>query len=222
VPVRCALIFRYVRELVKLNETFCKALLPPSATSPSLNLLAATHDLSRTLSPALSTQSQSPILESFDYLPIAAQFSSSSQHAPASSTAARMDAYNKLTNGRPSEAPTRKFSSTSMTSTSGPRSHQSLPPPKRDVKASGNHSRMSYHPGARSKAQNSRVISSGSIASTTSRPIPLPEPLEKVLTVLANGILEGHIKLAAALRRRYDNQYPLVRSLADVFTAHVR
>jgi hypothetical protein len=48
----------------------------------------------------------------------------------------------------------------------------------------------------------------------------LPDSLEKVLTVLAGGILEGHIKLAAALRKRYENQYPLVRSLADVFTAH--
>jgi hypothetical protein len=49
----------------------------------------------------------------------------------------------------------------------------------------------------------------------------LPEDLEKVLVVLAGGILEGHLKLAAALRKRYENQYPLVRSLADVFTAHV-
>jgi hypothetical protein len=53
------------------------------------------------------------------------------------------------------------------------------------------------------------------------KPISLPEELETVLKVLAGGILEGHVKLAAALRKRYDNQYPLVRSLADVFTAHV-
>lgn len=51
--------------------------------------------------------------------------------------------------------------------------------------------------------------------------IELPEELEEVLAVLSGGILEGHIKLAAALKKRYDNQYPLVRSLADVFTAHV-
>lgn len=51
--------------------------------------------------------------------------------------------------------------------------------------------------------------------------VELPEELEKVLAVLSGGILEGHIRLAAALKKRYDNQYPLVRSLADVFTAHV-
>lgn len=51
--------------------------------------------------------------------------------------------------------------------------------------------------------------------------VELPEDLEKVLSVIRNGMLEGHVKLAAALRRRYENQYPLVRSLADVFTAHV-
>lgn len=51
--------------------------------------------------------------------------------------------------------------------------------------------------------------------------VEIPEELERVLAVLSGGILEGHIKLASALKKRYDNQYPLVRSLADVFTAHV-
>lgn len=41
-----------------------------------------------------------------------------------------------------------------------------------------------------------------------------------VLKAINSGILEGHLKLTAALRRRYDDQYPLVRSLADVFIAH--
>jgi hypothetical protein len=50
----------------------------------------------------------------------------------------------------------------------------------------------------------------------------LPEELKTVLQTIVQGILPGHVKLAAALRKRYENQYPLVRSLADVFTAHVR
>jgi hypothetical protein len=53
------------------------------------------------------------------------------------------------------------------------------------------------------------------------RGVDLPDDLEKVLKVLADGILQGHIKLAAALRRRYESQYPLVRSLADVFISYV-
>lgn len=51
--------------------------------------------------------------------------------------------------------------------------------------------------------------------------VELPDDLKTVLSVVAGGILEGHLKLAAALRKRYEDQYPLVRSLADVFTAHV-
>lgn len=78
---------------------------------------------------------------------------------------------------------------------------------------------MSYHPGAKGK-HDYRAVSGSSTTSSTGE-VPIPEDLEKVLKVLANGILEGHVKLAAALRRRYENQYPLVRSLADVFTSHV-
>lgn len=72
---------------------------------------------------------------------------------------------------------------------------------------------MSYQP---------RIASTSSAGSATGRDVQLPDDLETVLSVLGGGILEGHLKLAAALRRRYDNQYPLVRTLADVFTAHVR
>ncbi len=49
----------------------------------------------------------------------------------------------------------------------------------------------------------------------------VPEELKKVLEVLGNGIMQGHVALSTALKRRYDTQYPLVRSLADVFISHV-
>lgn len=49
----------------------------------------------------------------------------------------------------------------------------------------------------------------------------LPEDLREVLEVLRDGILQGHLALSQALKKRYEEQYPLVRSLADVFTAHV-
>lgn len=50
----------------------------------------------------------------------------------------------------------------------------------------------------------------------------LPEDLRKVLEVLRDGVYEGHLALSRALKARYEEQYPLVRSLADVFNQHVR
>ncbi|EIW66436.1 hypothetical protein TREMEDRAFT_16292, partial [Tremella mesenterica DSM 1558] len=91
--------------------------------------------------------------------------------------------------------------------------HHSMPPPARVGSSigqnSGTFSRVSYQSGKRSS-------SGGSVPTN----VKLPPDLEKVLTVLTGGILQGHLKLAAALRKRYDNQYPLVRSLADVFNSH--
>jgi hypothetical protein len=40
--------------------------------------------------------------------------------------------------------------------------------------------------------------------------------------VIGNSIFKGHLALSDALRKRYDEQYPLVRSLADIFIEHVR
>jgi hypothetical protein len=53
-------------------------------------------------------------------------------------------------------------------------------------------------------------------------PHQLPEDLRICLEVVDGGVLEGHRKLSEALRKRYEEQYPLVRSLADVFVANVR
>jgi len=124
-----------------------------------------------------------------------------------------MDAYQALTNGRPGHK------SSVNTFKGKTRSHHSMPPPSRNAShmngtTFASFNRMSYQPGIPSAAS--------STASIQGRDVHLPEDLEKVLTVLAGGILEGHIKLAAALRRRYEDQYPLIRTLADVFTAHVR
>lgn len=49
----------------------------------------------------------------------------------------------------------------------------------------------------------------------------LPEDLRKCLEVLEGGILNGHVTLSDGLRKRYEEQYPLVRSLADVFVSNV-
>ena len=52
-------------------------------------------------------------------------------------------------------------------------------------------------------------------------PRELPEDLRKCLEVIEGGILDGHMKLSESLRKRYEEQYPLVRSLADVFVTNV-
>lgn len=49
----------------------------------------------------------------------------------------------------------------------------------------------------------------------------LPEDLRECLEALQNTILSGHLALNEGLRKRYEEQYPLVRSLADVFISQV-
>ena len=207
-----------MQELLKLNETFCRALLPTSATSPSINLFDSSNTLSRTLSPT----SASPT-GSYEHLPIAAQYASTATPTdecadtlpPAGLTpniGSRLAAYQALTNGRPSRK------SSFRTLSGNTHSHKSMPPPSRSaIDPSGSSfsaslNRTSYLPRISSQSSASAVPIGG---------VQLPEELGKVLTVLAGGILEGHIKLTNALRRRYEDQYPLVRSLADVFTSHV-
>lgn len=53
-------------------------------------------------------------------------------------------------------------------------------------------------------------------------PRQLPEDLRVCLEVIENDLLEGHVRLSEALKKRYEEQYPLVRSLADVFVSSVR
>lgn len=52
-------------------------------------------------------------------------------------------------------------------------------------------------------------------------PHQLPDDLRICLQVIDSGVLDGHKRLSEALKKRYDDQYPLVRSLADVFVFHV-
>ncbi|KAJ8520406.1 hypothetical protein ONZ45_g2746 [Pleurotus djamor] len=125
------------------------------------------------------------------------------------------------------------------------RSHHSLPPPARinpnastqslgrqstnvERERERNHSQgqsskpsttSSQKPGMLKKfkrnQQSVEDVFGGSIA-----PHQLPEDLRVCLEVIDNGVLEGHKRLSEALKKRYDDQFPLVRSLADVFVAN--
>ncbi|KAH9079470.1 Dbl-like domain-containing protein [Lactarius deliciosus] len=124
------------------------------------------------------------------------------------------------------------------------RSHQSLPPPPRanpNAASTQSLGRQSFvgtsspekerdrdrkstttNPSARGMLRKSKksltkadLIVNGGIA-----PHQLPDDLRQCLEVIEDSILAGHLKLSEGLRKRYDEQYPLVRSLADVFVAN--
>ncbi|KAJ7582912.1 hypothetical protein C8J56DRAFT_236077 [Mycena floridula] len=127
------------------------------------------------------------------------------------------------------------------------RSHHSLPPPPRkDIGPSGsthslgrtstmvererNYSQgqaslvaeRNKHPQPKSgmlrKAKKSEV--GPSPLGDTIAPHQLPDDLRICLEVIDSGVFDGHKRLCEALKKRYDDQYPLVRSLADVFVSN--
>jgi hypothetical protein len=71
------------------------------------------------------------------------------------------------------------------------------------------------------KFRKSQTASEATLVGGAVPPHQLPEDLRICLEALEDGIIEGHMKLGESLRKRYDEQYPLVRSLADVFVSHV-
>jgi len=130
------------------------------------------------------------------------------------------------------------------------RSHQSLPPAARANPHASTHSLVmqpSFTERERERARNnstgkssltdrkatptqgSRVLRKFRKSQTTSdvllngavAPHLLPEDLRVCLEVVESGVLDGHMKLSEGLRKRYEEQYPLVRSLADVFVSNV-
>ncbi|KAG9318783.1 Dbl-like domain-containing protein [Chiua virens] len=75
------------------------------------------------------------------------------------------------------------------------------------------HSRLLRRP-KRSQTQQEGLLQ------TAVPPHLLPEDLRICLEVIESGVLDGHVKLSEGLKKRYDEQYPLVRSLADVFVSN--
>ena len=106
------------------------------------------------------------------------------------------------------------------------RSHQSLPPPPRpNPNASSTQSlgRQSFVGTSSPEKEQDRDHKSTTISQVNGSfaPQQLPDDLRRCLEVIENSILAGHLKLSQDLRKRYDEQYPLVRSLADVYLANV-
>jgi hypothetical protein len=124
-----------------------------------------------------------------------------------------------------------------------PTSHQSLPPSRANPASSTNslsrqstiqdrerkfsqgsvERKMAPTQGSRvlRKFRKSQTASDAALVGGAVPPHQLPEDLRICLEAIESGIMEGHMKLSEGLRKRYDEQYPLVRSLADVFVTHV-
>ncbi|KAI0256763.1 hypothetical protein BJV78DRAFT_1166822 [Lactifluus subvellereus] len=125
------------------------------------------------------------------------------------------------------------------------RSHQSLPPPPRpnpnavSTQSLGRQSFVgpssaekdrdrdrkstSTNPSARGmvlRKSRKSLTKADLIVNGGVSPHQLPDDLRQCLEVIQDSILAGHLKLNEGLRKRYDEQYPLVRSLADVFVAN--
>lgn len=81
--------------------------------------------------------------------------------------------------------------------------------------------------GKLSKAQKLRGLSRKAKADADADPlrlsVPLPPSLREVLVAMSDVLVEAHGMLSDALKARYEEQWPLVRSLADIFTkyAHI-
>ncbi|KAJ6502607.1 hypothetical protein C8R45DRAFT_626021 [Mycena sanguinolenta] len=125
------------------------------------------------------------------------------------------------------------------------RSHHSLPPPPRTNQLTGsthslgrqssvvererNYSQgqssmadrkgSTPKPGMLRKLKKSQTTND-SIFGAAVAPHQLPEDLRICLEVVDSGVFDGHKRLSEALKKRYDDQFPLVRSLADVFVSN--
>lgn len=114
------------------------------------------------------------------------------------------------------------------------RSHASLPAPQRKLATSSSQSlgdkdreRERKDSAKTTPPQGTRVLrkfkrSITQANSPLQSAVPahlLPEDLRICLEVIEGGVLDGHVKLSEGLLKRYEEQYPLVRSLADVFVS---
>jgi hypothetical protein len=234
-------IHRYVQDLIKLNETFCRQLLPMREAEAAFSLPDPLA-LTRVTSPVSSSGHADDA-----HLPIAAQYSRFStdsfrdqsgallaspdpSQGPDVDTA-RQNAYNLLTrssastnNSHGGGASGGSAQGSAVGAAAAPAVDKDKPLPRigSNRGSSSGHKRLSFH--RRNSNSTARLTSrSSSISSVLGQngPVTLPDDLEQVLTVISSGIIDGHVKQVTALRKRYDEQFPLVRSLADVFTSHV-
>jgi hypothetical protein len=229
---------RYVSELLKMRETFIIPLLHPHAISSSSTMIEY-DDMSQV----------ETLVDSLDQLPIASRFlsppaaksddtkddSQTSRQGgqgnpnlvepdPRSPLACRTPrgSFVSLSRSYKSRRAPRANRNAVFIAPSGPGSFVDPSPTKNDLDrgckspSTGPSARRIQ---AKPKESFTKVdlIAGGGVA-----PHQIPENLRQCLEVIEDSILQGHIRLCEGLRKRYDGQYPLVRSLTDLFLANVR
>ncbi|SJX66064.1 uncharacterized protein SRS1_13505 [Sporisorium reilianum f. sp. reilianum] len=223
---------RYVTELEKAKEIYIDALLYPELFDPSrLHSLASTpvtaspiedsgpkdwtpsgpshEDLSAAKSNALGSSSGN--------LPIASRFMSNTAATDAHAASAR----SPYSMGISSTTATRSRSGSARVDanfglglglgTTATRDRSAAAYMNIPVAAQGK--------GKVSKAHKLRGLSrkANGDADPLRLTVPLPPSLREVLVAISDGLVEAHGLLSDALKARYEEQWPLVRSLADVF-----
>ncbi|PFH50657.1 hypothetical protein AMATHDRAFT_47686 [Amanita thiersii Skay4041] len=120
----------------------------------------------------------------------------------------------------PSLPPTGKQNQLSSSTTSLGRQSTVVEKDKdRDRKYSQGPAEVPQKPGVLRKLKKSQTTPD-SVLGSALPPHHLPEDFRICLEVIDGGVFDGHKKLSEALKKRYDDQFPLVRSLADVFVIH--
>jgi hypothetical protein len=190
---------RYVAELLRMRETFINPLLRPHADSSSSTMI----DCDDTNTSHLET-----LVESLEHFPFASRPSAAGfedylalecdPREPLDSRTLRDSFVSLSLSLRSLRFPLRRNSNAVSTASLGRGSSVELSPTEREAFAKAD------------------FIANGCVA-----PHQLPDDLRLCLEAIEN-ILEDHLKLIEALRKRYNGQYPLVRSLADVFLDNVR
>ncbi|CDZ97204.1 Dbl homology (DH) domain [Phaffia rhodozyma] len=231
---------RYVTDLENLLSTFINALLPSSPVSSSS---PPTVPLPLPEEPrSLTSVDRLPIAAKFTTQPVGLPLMSlTGKDQEGSSGISTGRTAGNLSDGAssdPSARPSSIRNKDRSPPTSAPaRVRHSLPPVKRSSVdrpvSSLSSSSISQTTGRKLQRVLSHVHLHAQPYPITTTPAPksvnefsntdifgLPEDLKIILEVLRDGILPGHRALCRALKRRHEEQFPLVRSLADVFTQH--
>ncbi|KAG5727691.1 RhoGEF domain-containing protein gxcJ [Termitomyces sp. T112] len=202
---------RYVHELAKMKDTFVDPLLHPFSTpAPPSVPSSSTPNLDFAF-----YRPDSP-LESADHLPpIAARFMSPSPTAARPNDTIEYDSDDDRV-----PSPYRA----SVAARSRPPlpfptpSHFSLPSTHSLV--DNDRDRKFSHGEKIGMLKKFKKSAATAVLGGVLAPHQIPEDLRRCLEVVDSGVLDGHRRLSEALRKRYDDQYPLVRSLADVFVSN--
>ena len=189
-------------ELLKMREAFINPLLHPYTNASSSTMIKYDDPTE------LET-----LIESFEHLPIASRF------LPSSATGSD-ESEDHNGNARTTSHASHRGGQSDLNSSpeNDPLEHPTSWTPG-DSSALPRSSQLARLP--RGVARRFQLSVADSIAHGGISPHQLPDDLRVCLESIED-VLAGHIKLAEVLRKRYDEQYPLVRSLTDIFMDNVR